>query len=68
MKNKSKIYNILKWVVFTALPAICTLITGLGLLYAFDTRIIVGTISLAATFLGTVIGISSERKEKESEE
>lgn len=58
IKN-NKVYDILKWIVITVCPALCVLITGLGLLYNFDTNIITGTISLVTTFVGTLIGISA---------
>ena len=34
------------------------LITGLGELYGWDTTLVVGTISLVATFLGAIFGVS----------
>lgn len=57
--KNNKIYDVLKWVVITASPALITLITGLGMLYGFNSAIITGTISLLTTFVGTLIGISS---------
>ena len=54
-----KVYNVLKWMLITFVPALIALITGLGILYGFDTEIAVGTISLFATFLGALIGISN---------
>ena len=54
-----KWYDILKWIVITVSPALCVLITGLGLLYHFDSAIITGTISLITTFVGTLIGVSA---------
>lgn len=59
MKMNNKVYDVLKWAVITVSPALCALITGLGLLYGFQTEIIVGTITLVTAFVGTVIGISS---------
>ena len=41
------------------------LITGLGELYNFDTTIIVGTITLIATFLGALLGVSNYNYKKE---
>lgn len=57
--KNNKIYDVLKWVVITASPALIALITGLGVLFGFDSAIITGTISLVTTFVGTLIGISS---------
>lgn len=57
--KNNKVYDILKWIVITVSPALCVLITGLGLLYHFDTAVITGTISLVTTFVGTLIGVSA---------
>lgn len=53
-----KVYNILKWVLSVAVAPTIALITGLGQLYGFDTFKIVETISLIATFLGAIFGVS----------
>ena len=54
-----KIYNALKWTLLVFVPALIVLIIGLGKLYGFDTELIVGTISLIATFVGSLIGLSN---------
>lgn len=54
-----KIYKVLKWILATAVAPTVALITGLGELYHFETGIIVGTITLIATFLGALIGYSN---------
>ena len=61
----NKLYSILKWILATAISPTIVLITGLGELYSFDTRLIVGTISLIATFLGALLGISNYNYKKE---
>lgn len=61
MKMSNKVYDVIKWIVITLSPALTALITGLGLLYGFETEIIVGTIALVTTFVGTLIGVSSIR-------
>lgn len=53
-----KWYNVLKWVLSVAVAPTIALITGLGQLYGFDTFKAVETISLIATFLGAIFGIS----------
>jgi putative Mn2+ efflux pump MntP len=75
MKKKSKgfvlgnkLYTILKWILATAVAPTVALITGLGELYHFDTTIIVGTITLVATFLGALIGYSNYNYQKGKEE
>lgn len=54
-----KIYNILKWVLITFIPALIVLISTLGVIYNFDTEIITLTIGAVASFLATIIGISN---------
>lgn len=53
-----KAYIILKWILTVAVAPTIALITGLGQLYGFDTFKVVETISLVATFLGAIFGIS----------
>ena len=53
-----KVYEILKWVLTGAVAPTIALITGLGELYGWDTTLVVGTISLVATFLGAIFGVS----------
>lgn len=53
-----KVYNVLKWILTVAVAPTIALISGLGALYGFDTFKIVETISLVATFLGAIFGIS----------
>lgn len=55
----NKWYDILKWVLLTAVAPTIALITGLGELYNFETTLVVGTISLVATFLGALLGVSN---------
>lgn len=58
IKFKDKVYDAIKWVLLTAVSPTVALIVGLGKLYNFDTTLIVGTITLLATFLGALTGIS----------
>lgn len=60
----NKVYDILKWVLLVAVAPTIALITGLGELYGFDTTLIVGTISLVATFLGALLGVSNVKYNK----
>lgn len=59
MKLNDKLYDVLKWTLLVGVAPTIALITGLGELYNFDTTLIIGTISLLATFLGAVTGISN---------
>lgn len=67
MTLSNKKYDLAKRIVTVVVPAVITLITGLGALYKFDTSVITGTIALFATFLGTVLGISSKKYHKENQ-
>ncbi len=58
MKLNDNVYKILKWVLGVAVAPLIALITGIGELYGWDTTYVVGTISLVATFLSAVFGIS----------
>ena len=60
----NKVYDILKWILLVAVATTIALITGLGELYGFDTTLIVGTISLVATFLGALLGVSNVKYNK----
>lgn len=62
-----KVYDILKWIVIIFVPALITLISGLGALFDFNSTIIVGVISLVATFIGSLIGVSTKNYNKEKE-
>lgn len=64
MVLNNKVYTVLKWVLATAVAPTIALITGLGELYKFDPTLIVGTISLVASFLGALLGISNYNYKK----
>ena len=66
MTLSNKTYDFLKWLLIKVVPALILLIEGLGLLYGWDTKIVIGTISLIATFLGTILGISSTNYNKKN--
>ena len=55
----NKLYDVLKWTLLVGVAPTIVLINGLGDLYNFDPTKIVTTISLFATFLGAVTGISN---------
>lgn len=63
MKNRT--YDILKWIAQILLPALGTLYFGLaaiwGLPYADK---VVGTVTVADTFLGVCLGISTSQYNK----
>lgn len=59
MVLNDKLYNTLKWLLLTVVPALITLISGLGTVYGFDTTQVTAVIGLFATFIGALIGISN---------
>lgn len=62
----NKVYDILKWVCLVVIPAICTLLVTLNSLWNWGLPIdaIVGTITAVTTFVGVILGISSEAYKK----
>lgn len=60
-----KWYNVLKWILSVAVAPMITLIVGLGEAFHFDTYLIVQVITLVASFLGAIFGISVYRYNKE---
>lgn len=59
-----KVYNVLKWVLITFVPALLVLIESLGVIYGYDTQVVVLTISAIATFFGALIGVSNANYNK----
>lgn len=63
MENKT--YDKLKWIVITFLPALTTLVAGLGAALKWEgTELAVVILGLFTTFLGTLLGISSKNYNK----
>lgn len=67
MKLPDGIYNFLKWFLIIFSPAFITLVETLGIIYKFDTNLIIGTYSAFATFLGAIVGISNISYKKQVE-
>ena len=64
----NKVYDALKWFVQMALPAIGALYFGLSQIWPLPyAEQVVGTCTIAALFLGTLIGISKSTYEKKGE-
>lgn len=63
----NKVYDRTKYALLVVVPAFISLIVGLGALYNFETDLIVGTITLIATFLGQLLKISSDNYKKVDE-
>lgn len=61
----NKVYDILKWIVIIVLPALSALYLSLSQLWGFPYgEQIVGTIAAIDAFLGTIIGVSTIRYNK----
>lgn len=67
MKLTNKQYDIIKFILFTVVPALTTLIGGLGMLYEFDVTQIVTLIGLVSAFVGAITGLSSSQYNKDNE-
>ena len=62
MNMSNKIYNILKYVALIVLPALATLLLGLGELWGIAIMPkIAGTVTLLATFLGAILQVSTAK-------
>lgn len=65
----NKVYDVLKWVALIALPALATLVSVVLPLWNIvdegTTTAIVGTITAAATFLGSLLGVSTVKYTKQ---
>ena len=59
MVLSDKSYKVLKWLLLTVVPALITLISGLGTIEGYDTTQITAIIGLVSTFIGAVVGISN---------
>lgn len=70
MKLNNKAYDILKWVCLVVIPAACTLLVTLNTLWGWGLPIdaIVGTITAITTFVGMILGISSEAYKRQKTE
>jgi low affinity Fe/Cu permease len=65
MPMSNKVYDILKWIAQIFLPAAITLFGTIGTAIGFSHTDVVITIAIAVdTFLGTILGISSNSYKK----
>lgn len=64
MVLNDKVYNFIKWLLITFVPALLVLIETLGVIYNYDTQILILTISAIATFLGAIVGVSNTNYNK----
>lgn len=68
MKFTNKVYDVLKWIVVIALPAIAAAYSALGGVWNLPyVEQVVTTINIIATFLGALICVSTVNYNKEQE-
>ncbi|AXG38803.1 holin [Enterococcus gilvus] len=66
MNLSNKVYDNMKWIVMVLMPAVTTLVGGLGKVYGWDnTEIAVTTLTLLTTFMGAVTVKSASNYNKE---
>lgn len=64
--KNSKVYDILKWICLTVIPALNILIAGLCALYGWSWgHFVIGTIDLIAAFIGAILGFGAIKYQKE---
>lgn len=65
MKLNNKVYDVMKWIVMIALPAVSALYWGLSGIWSWPyAEEVVGTIAVVTTFLGALLGISTASYKK----
>ena len=67
MKLNNEVYDILKFIVTTALPAFTTFAGVVGVQLGYDMTTTIVVLTAFNTLLGTLIGISSIKYNKENE-
>ncbi len=67
MKLPNNVYDVLKYIVLIALPAFITFANIVGVQLGYDMTTIIVVLTAFNTFLGTLIGISSIKYNKENE-
>lgn len=67
MKMKNETYDFFKYLLMRFVPALVLLISTLGTIYNFDTKIITLTIGAFSTFLAAILGISTRNYKKDGE-
>lgn len=65
----NKVYDIMKWIAMYLIPAVGTLYFALAGIWNFPYgEEVVGTLTAVDTFLGVILGISTAKYNKQSEE
>ena len=67
MISNDKVYNIIKWAVLTALPALSAFIGVIGKAYGWDgTDLAIISLNAFTVFLGTLAGVSAAKYNSQS--
>lgn len=66
MKLSNNVYDLLKYIVLIALPAFITFANIVGVQLGYDMTTTIVVLTAFNTFLGTLIGISSIKYNKEN--
>lgn len=65
----NKVYDVMKWIAMYLIPAVGTLYFALAGIWNFPYgEEIVGTLTAVDTFLGVILGISTAKYNKQTEE
>ena len=65
----NKVYDVMKWIAMYLIPAVGTLYFALAGIWNFPYgEEIVGTLTAVDTFLGVILGISTAKYNRQSEE
>ena len=67
MKLPNNVYDVLKYIVLIALPAVITFVNIVGVQIGYDMTTTIVVLTAFNTLLGTLIGISSIKYNKENE-
>lgn len=67
MKLPNQVYDVLKYIVLIALPAVTTFVSVVGVQLGHDMTTTIVILTAFNTLLGTLIGISSIKYNKENE-
>lgn len=67
MKLPNNVYDVLKYIVLIALPAVITFTNIVGVQLGYDMTTTIVVLTAFTTLLGTLIGISSIKYNKENE-
>lgn len=67
MKLPNNVYDVLKYIVLIALPAVITFVNIVGVQLGYDMTTTIVVLTAFNTLLGTLIGISSIKYNRENE-